>query len=51
VHHWSRGEWYVDAGAWLFNRVLSIIAGGTFGMKYLEEGSVIAAFEDIFKPS
>ena len=29
--------------------LLSIIAGGAFGMKYLEEGSVIAACEDIFK--
>ena len=31
--------------------LLSIIAGGAFGMKYLEEGSVIAACEDIFKRS
>ena len=31
--------------------LLSIIAGGAFGMKYLEEGSVIVAFEDIFKRS
>jgi ribulose 1,5-bisphosphate carboxylase large subunit-like protein len=29
--------------------LLSIIAGGVFGMKYLEEGSIIRAFQDFFK--
>ena len=29
--------------------LFSIIAGSTFGMKYLEEDSIVRAFQDVFK--